>query len=163
VGAPPARLFDPEVLALSRTLLSTLSFAIVLAFALPAAGPAVAEPSFRVIVHPEVKGSQIPRAALSSIFLKQAPKWGDGSRVLPVDQSVRSPIRQSFSNDVLRQGLVEVQVYWQRKMSTGVTPPPVKPTDEEVVAYVASTPGSIGYVSAGAPLPDSVKAVAVTD
>jgi ABC-type phosphate transport system substrate-binding protein len=39
----------------------------------------------------------------------------------------------------------------------------VKPTDEEVVAYVATTPGAIGYVSVAVPLPDSVKTVAVTD
>lgn len=148
---------------MSRALVFTCSVAIVLACALPAAGPAAAEPSYRVIVHPDVQGAKIPRAALSSIFLKKAPKWGDGSPVLPVDQSVRSPIRQSFSNDVLGQGLVEVQVYWQRKMSAGVTPPPVKPTDEEVVAYVASTRGAIGYVSTAVPLPDSVKTVAVTD
>ncbi len=146
---------------MSRALLFACSVAIALVFVLPAA--AAAEPSYRVIVHPDVQGTKIPRAALSSIFLKKAPKWGDGSPVLPVDQSVRSPIRQSFSSDVLGQGLVEVQVYWQRKMSAGVTPPPVKPTDEEVVAYVASTRGAIGYVSAAVPLPDSVKTVAVTD
>jgi ABC-type phosphate transport system substrate-binding protein len=108
-----------------------------------------------------VKGSQIPRAALSSIFLKQAPRWGDGSAVLPVDQSVRSPVRHSFSNDVLQQGLVEVQVYWQRKMASGLTPPPVKTSDEEIVAFVASTPGAIGYVSSSTPLPDSVREVAI--
>ena len=118
---------------------------------------------FRVIVHPQVKGSQIPRAALSSIFLKQAPKWGDGSPVQPIDQSVQSSVRKSFSADILQQGIVAVQVYWQRKMSNGVVPPPVKTSDEEVVAYVASTPGAIGYVSAATPLPDSVKPVEVTN
>ena len=118
---------------------------------------------FRVIVHPQVKGSQIPRAALSSIFLKQAPRWGDGSPVQPIDQSVQSSVRKSFSADILQQGIVAVQVYWQRKMSNGVVPPPVKTSDEEVVAYVASTPGAIGYVSAATPLPDSVKPVEVTN
>ena len=128
------------------------------------ASPSVsADVPFRVIVHPQVKGSQIPRAALSSIFLKQAPRWGDGSPVQPIDQSVQSSVRKSFSADVLQQGIVAVQVYWQRKMSNGVVPPPVKTSDEEVVAYVASTPGAIGYVSAATPLPDSVKPVEVTN
>jgi len=119
--------------------------------------------AYRVIVHPEVKGAQIPRAALGAIFLKHAGKWGDGRVVLPVDQSVRSPVRRSFSSDVLQQGIVEVQVYWQRQMSKGVTPPPVKASDEEVVLFVASTPGAIGYVSAGTPLPDSVKTIEIAD
>jgi ABC-type phosphate transport system substrate-binding protein len=135
---------------------------VVAVFAM--AAPVVsADVSYRVIVHPQVKGSQIPRAALNSIFLKQAPKWGDGQAVQPIDQSVQSAIRQRFSNDVLGQGVVAVQVYWQRRMSTGMMPPPVKTTDEEIVSFVAATPGAIGYVSAATPLPDSVKAIEVTD
>ena len=136
---------------------------VVAALAAGAAQVVSAEAVYRVIVHPQVKGAQIPRAALSSIFLKQAPRWGDGRPVLPVDQSVRSPVRQSFSGDVLQQGMVEVQVYWHRKMAAGVTPPPVKASDEEIVSFVASTPGAIGYVSASTPLPDSVREVAVID
>ena len=118
---------------------------------------------FRMIVNPQVKGSQIPRAVLKSIFLKQALKWGDGRPVAPVDQSVQSPVRRLFTTDVLGQGIVEVQVYWQRKIGAGLVPPPVKTSDEDIVAFVASTPGAIGYVSAGAPLPDSVREVSVVD
>lgn len=129
----------------------------VLATSSPAATP------FRVIVHHEVKGGKISRAALSSIFLKQAPKWGDGSVIAPVDQSVRSEVRRTFSGDVLLQGIAEVQIYWQRRMSSGVTPPPVKITDDDVVAFVGSTPGAIGYVSATTALPDTVKTIELAD
>jgi ABC-type phosphate transport system substrate-binding protein len=152
------------VSALRRAQLPALVALLAVAvLAVGAAEVVSADAPFRVIVHPQVKGTQIPRAALTSIFLKQAPRWGDGSSVLPVDQSVRSPVRRSFSNDVLQQGLVEVQVYWQRKMATGLIPPPVKTSDEEIVSFVASTPGAIGYVSATAPLPDSVKTVEITN
>ena len=120
-----------------------------------------ADLAVRIIVHPQVKGTQIPRAAVAAIFLKQAPRWSDGSPVVPVDQSVKSPVRSAFSNRVLGQPLMDVQIYWQRKMSVGLTPPPVKTSDEEVIAFVASTPGSIGYVSAGAAVPESVKAIEV--
>ena len=140
-----------------------LAVAIVLS-ALATAGPtkgAAAEGAFRVIVHPQVKGSQIPRATLSSIFLKQAAKWGDGSPVQPVDQSMRSRVRQSFAADVLGQPMVEVQIFWSRRVATGVTPPPVKQTDEDVIAFVAATPGAIGYVSTSTLLPESVREVAV--
>jgi ABC-type phosphate transport system substrate-binding protein len=128
-------------------------------FIAPVRAAATAE--FRVIVNPQVKGTQIPKGALSSIFLRQAPHWADGSPVLPVDQSLRSPVRRSFSADILDRGLVEVQMYWAKKMSSGVTPPPVKTSDAEVVAYVASTPGAIGYVSADAAVPASVREIAV--
>jgi len=118
-----------------------VSFLAAVVLAAGAAPVASADAPFRVIVNPQVKGSQIPRAALTSIFLKQAPKWGDGSKVLPVDQSFRSPVRKAFCNDVLQQGLVQMQIYWQRQIASGVTPPPVKTTDEEIVSFVASTPG----------------------
>jgi len=124
---------------------------------------AAADAPYQVVVHPAVKGSQIPRATLSSIFLKQAPRWGDGAPVLPVDQSMRSSIRQSFAADILQKPLVEVQIYWSRSMAKGVTPPPVKQTDEEIIAYVASHPGSIGYVSSAVPLPESVRSIAIID
>jgi ABC-type phosphate transport system substrate-binding protein len=124
---------------------------------------ASAASAFRVIVHPQVKGSEIPRSVLTAIFLKQALKWGDGRPILPVDQSVQSAVRRQFSNDVLKQGLVEVQVYWQRRITAGQVPPPVKTSDEDVVAFVASTPGAIGYVSSGASLPATVREVTVVD
>jgi ABC-type phosphate transport system substrate-binding protein len=139
---------------------------LALAAATLAGGPgrnASAAAPFRVVVHPQVKGSQIPRAVLTAIFLKQALKWGDGSAVVPVDQSVQSTVRRAFSADVLKQGIVEVQVYWQRRITAGQVPPPVKTSDEEVLAFVASTPGAIGYVSAAAALPATVREVTVVD
>jgi ABC-type phosphate transport system substrate-binding protein len=147
-------------LILRRALVSWL---LVSGLAVAVTPSPAADAGFRVIVHHEVKGAKISRSILSSIFLKQAPRWGDGSAILPVDQSVRSDVRRSFSGDVLMQGVAEVQLYWQRKMSAGVTPPPVKTSDEEVVAFVASTPGAIGYVTAAAPLPDSVKTIQLAD
>jgi ABC-type phosphate transport system substrate-binding protein len=134
--------------------------AVLLAAVVPLAG---ADSGYRVIVHPGVKGSQIPRATLSSIFLKQAPRWSDGTPVLPVDQSMRSPVRMSFAAEVLQRPMVEVQIFWSRRMATGVTPPPVKQSDQEIVAFVASTPGSIGYVSSAQPLPETVRQVAIVE
>jgi ABC-type phosphate transport system substrate-binding protein len=120
-----------------------------------------AESPYRIIVNPQVKGAQIPRATLSSIFLKQAPHWADGSPVQPVDQSMRSRIRQSFVADVLQQPMVELQIFWSRRMAAGVMPPPVKQTDEDVIAYVAATPGAIGYVASSTPLPEGVREIAL--
>jgi ABC-type phosphate transport system substrate-binding protein len=142
-----------------------LLLAVLVAAALAARpGPDVsAAAAFRVIVHSQVKGNEIPRAVLSAIFLKQALKWGDGRPVVPVDQSVQSSVRRLFSNEVLRQGIVEVQVYWQRKITAGLVPPPVKTSDEDIVSFVASTPGAIGYVSSSMTLPDTVREVTVVD
>lgn len=133
--------------------------AIISLSAAPAA--LTADLAVRIIVHPQVKGTQIPRSTVTAIFLKQAPRWTDGTPVVPVDQSVKSPVRSVFSNRVLGQALMDVQIYWQRKMSAGLTPPPVKTSDEDVIAFVGTTPGSIGYVSTAAAVPDSVRVLEV--
>jgi ABC-type phosphate transport system substrate-binding protein len=122
-----------------------------------------ADTGVRVIVNPQVKGSQMTRTALTQIYLKQAAKWGDGSPAQPVDQSVKSPVRSAFSNRLLGRPVMDVQIYWQRRMSDGVIPPPVRTTDEDVVSFVAQTPGAIGYVSETTTLPDTVKAVEIAN
>jgi ABC-type phosphate transport system substrate-binding protein len=137
-------------------------YAVVLLLTAARLGAALDAP-VKVVAHPQVKGTQIPRAALAAVFLKQAPRWSDGSPVLPVDQSVKSPVRGVFTNRVLGRPLLDVQIYWQKKMSAGVTPPPVKTSDEDVLGYVASNPGAIGYVSANITVPEGVKALEVTD
>lgn len=142
---------------------AVLAVAFVAVLAAGAITVVSAEARFRVIVNPQVKGGQIPRASLSSIFLKRGARWGDGVEARPVDQSLRSPLRVAFSSDVHMQGLMEIQVYWQREIAKGHVPPPVKTSDEEVVEYVASTPGAIGYVSTAAALPGTVREVAVID
>jgi ABC-type phosphate transport system substrate-binding protein len=149
-----------EVLTLRRVLSSVV---LIAALALSAAPSPASNAAFRVIVHHDVKGARIARSTLSSIFLKQVPRWGDGTPIFPIDQSVRSDVRRTFSGEVLNQGVAEVQLYWQRKMSTGLVPPPVKTSDEDVVTYVSSTPGAIGYVSAAVAIPESVKTVELAD
>ena len=142
------------------TAILALSVVVTVAGESPAAA---ADSTFQVIVHAEMQGKQIPRTVLSSIFLKEAVRWGDGRRVAPVDQSFRSPVRAEFSELVLHKSTDGVQVLWNRKLAKGVMPPAVKSSDEEVVAYVAETEGAIGYVSLAAALPPTVKVLTIVD
>jgi ABC-type phosphate transport system substrate-binding protein len=121
------------------------------------------EPEFRLIVNPDVQGGQVPREALSSIFLRKSLRWANGAPIQPVDQSLRSPVRAAFSLDVHQLSIVEIQILWQRRMASGLVPPPVKASDAEVVAFVAETSGSIGYVSRGAVVPPTARTLAVSD
>lgn len=118
---------------------------------------------YRVVVHSQVKGNQIARAALATIFMGQAKSWGDGTVVLPVDQSFKADVRGAFTRRLLGKSLLEVQVYWQRQIRDGHTPPPVKASDDDVLAFVAANRGAIGYVSPTVTLPAGVKAIDVTD
>ncbi len=115
---------------------------------------------FQVIVHPSSTAAEMERAEVARFFLRQSLKWSDGQAVLPVDQSARSVVRDAFSKGVLKQPLPAVETYWQRQIASGrAVPPPVKTSDAEVLAYVASTPGAIGYVVGGMNLTPGVKLV----
>lgn len=132
---------------------------VLLGVFLGLAGTAAAD-DFQVIVHASSSASDLERAEVARFFLRQSLKWSDGHPVLPVDQSARSPIRDAFSRGVLKQPLPAVETYWQRQIASGrAVPPPVKTSDAEVLAYVASTPGAIGYVVGGMNLTPGVKLV----
>jgi ABC-type phosphate transport system substrate-binding protein len=111
-----------------------------------------------------VNGSRpttLTRRQVADFFLKRASSWPDGASVAPIDLSVASPTREAFSRKVLGQPTEAIVHYWQQQMYSGrLTPPLVKPEDG-VLAIVKSTPGGIGYVAEGTPLPDGVKAVSL--
>lgn len=138
--------------------------ALISLLILPLVTPLLAaQDRFVVVVNESVQGTQMHRNTLSAIFLRQAPNWSDGTAVVPVDQSTRNPVRSWFASDVLGQPLAAVQIYWQRRMSSGVTPPPVKASDEEVLEYVANNPGAIGYVAESTVLPAGVKTIKIIE
>jgi ABC-type phosphate transport system substrate-binding protein len=136
----------------------------VLALSLPAAVDAQ-EAAFKVVVQESLPGASIKRSMVADIFLKKTTRWGDGYPISPVDQSTAAPVRIAFSQQVVGKPVAGVQIYWMRQMSSpgGATPPPVKPSDAEVIAFVESRKGAIGYVSEAAPLPPTLKALELTE
>ena len=135
-----------------------------LALALSSAAVSGAAQDYRVIVNAANPGSQIKRDVLAMIYLKGRARWADGKPVAAVDQSARSPVRATFTEQALGQDVQAVQNQWIRSIQVGQgTPPPVKSTDEDVVAFVKSNPNAIGYVSADTPLDGAVKALKVVE
>ncbi|MGE0455025.1 MAG: substrate-binding domain-containing protein [Vicinamibacteria bacterium] len=138
--------------------------AAVLALALaaaPAFGAAAAQSAYRVIVNPANPASGLSKAELARIFMKKVTSWPDGRSVAVVDQERNSPARQAFSNDVHQKDADGVAAHWQVVVFSGRdVPPKILRSDEDVIAFVRSNPGAIGYVSPGAPL-DGVRAVTV--
>jgi len=134
-------------------------FLILLASSHAAADRAV---PFKVIAHVSVKGTTMSRETIAAIFLGKVEKWGDGTKILPIDLSATAPVRSSFSEAMLGMPTIAVRRYWEeRLMKGGGRPPMVKASEEEMVAAVAATAGSIGYVSEEVVLPDTVKVLTV--
>ena len=134
--------------------------AFALASSLAIVPSAAAEP-FTVIVNARVQGRSITKETLAQIFLGRIARWGDGRPITAVDLSATSAVRASFSQAVLGLTVVNVRGYWLREISAGRWPPKTRSSDDEVIAFVAASPGGIGYVSGAAALPSTVKAVVV--
>lgn len=144
----------------SRRRTATLGVLVIAGTVLHSASEA--SDDFRVIVEASNPASSLAPRELRLIFLKKTLRWPDGTEVLPVDLSMRSPVRWTFSREILR--LPSVQSYWVSEMEAGRSkPPPVKTSDLEVIEFVAAQPGSIGYVSTASELPKSVKILRIVE
>jgi len=142
------------------TYTALLAFALAMLVVLVAgAAPA----PFVVVVNPENPQTALERRFLADAFLKKATRWPSGAAIRPVDQKAQAPVREAFSASVLRRSVAAVKSYWQQMIFAGrETPPPELEGDEEVIRYVAKTPGAVGYVSGAATLAGT-RAVSVTD
>jgi ABC-type phosphate transport system substrate-binding protein len=141
------------------------SFYPLLAFVLALAAPSPAqEGGFKVVVNAANPATSMSPAALSDLFLKKTTSWPHGVPALAVDQSAASGVRDLFSRKVHARGVDAVQNYWQQRIFSGRgTPPPVKLSDAEVLEFVKSRPGAVGYVSNAAALVDGVKALKLAE
>ena len=129
------------------------------------AGTALAAPaqaaSYKLIVNNSVPVSSLSKKAVSDLFLKKTIKWENGTAVMPVDQLDSSNAREGFSKDVHGKPAAAVKSYWNQQIFSGRDVPPVeKKSDAEVLSFVRSTPGAIGYVSEAASV-DGVRVVTV--
>ncbi len=105
---------------------------------------------YQVIVHPDNPADSLASTEVAAYLLKKKGAWPDGVAVEPVDLADGSSVREALSLDVHNRSTSKIVVYWQRQIFSGrEVPPPKLATDADVVAYVASHPGAIGYVSPG--------------
>jgi len=118
---------------------------------------------FRVIVHADNPTASATRTDVSRLMLKKSIDWEDGTDAYPVDLDPSAPLREIFSQVIHGRSTQLILKFWQRQVFSGrVVPPPMVTSDEEVVAYVRSHPGAIGYVSPGFRL-EGVRELTVID
>lgn len=133
------------------------------AFLLAGVCPAQDASAFKVVVNSSSSVSSLTKARASQLFLKKVTRWDNGGKILPVDQLKSSPARQAFSQEIHDKDVRAIESYWQTQIFAGrATPPPELASDAEILDYVKSRAGAIGYVSQGATLGDGVKVVNIT-
>ena len=122
-----------------------------------------AQPQYLVIANADNPATSISKSQVSKLMLKKISKWDDGRRADPVDQAVRREVREAFTKDIHGRSVSSIKNYWQRQVFSGKGVPPLEVgTDSEVVDFVRTHPGGIGYVSGSARV-DGVKVLTVTE
>jgi len=101
-----------------------------------------------IIANSGVKATQVSKSDLADIFTGASNNFGDGSHAVPAtlkDGAVHEEFLKRFigKKDLLFRGDWRVLVF-----SGKATMPKSFGTDEEMIGYIASVPGAIGYVSA---------------
>jgi ABC-type phosphate transport system substrate-binding protein len=144
-----------RVLALPAAAVAALA-----AHALPAGAQ---EGAYVVIVNEANPVSSMPRQQLADIFMKRLVEWpNDGGVAHPVDQPAVAAVRDAFSRGVHGKPAAAVASWWGQQVFSGrATPPPQRPNDRGVLAFVRGDAAAVGYVTAGTVPPD-VKVLRVT-
>ena len=102
----------------------------------------------KIIVNQANPTTSLSKARVSELFLRKTTTWDDGQPVLPVEQMDASPLRETFSREVLGMSASAAQ----QAASHRGDPPVSVASDREVLAYVRLKPGAIGYISASTPI-----------
>jgi ABC-type phosphate transport system substrate-binding protein len=98
-----------------------------------------------VIAHPSI-GDGATEKDIKKVFLGKKADLA-GVAVTPADQKEGSPLRKAFYESVIGQTEEEVKAYRTEMVFTGKGTPPREVVDDAAMkAYVAATPGAIGYI-----------------
>lgn len=120
--------------------------------------------SFKIVVNESNSTESMSKQDLSKCFLKQRKTWATGDPIIPVDQAVNSETRKAFSQEIHDRDVRSIKSFWQRQIFSGRDVPPTeKSTDEEVLVFVQSNSGAIGYVSVDVEVGAGVKVLKIAE
>ena len=141
---------------------NTSFFSLILTIGVLSSPLAAAAQDFTVIVNAANPVASMQKTEVAKLFLKKTTAWESGQAVSPVELPAAAKAREAFAHSVLNKSIAQVKSYWQQQIFSGRdVPPPEKQTENDVVAFVRSNPGAIGYVSKGMDIGRGVKALSV--
>lgn len=100
-----------------------------------------------VIVNARSGVAVMSRNEVVNIFFGRNRQFFTGQEAQPVDLHDTHPARARFYALLVGKDLADVNAYWSRQMFTGRMQPPVRVgSADEVVKWVSTNPGGIGFV-----------------
>ena len=114
-----------------------------------------------VVANYSVQVSEIKDADLRAIFTGEKTRFADGSHAVPVILK-GGPVNEVFLQKHLGQSPGDFRAQWRKAVFTGQgAMPKAFDSESDLINYVASTPGALGYVSRISPH-DDVKALSTS-
>lgn len=109
-----------------------------------------AQAPLAVIVQTGSPVKQLTKGEVLNLFLGRQKHLAEGVPALPVDQVSPESIWAGFYRLLVNKELSQINTYWARLHFSGQSRPPRRfQSSEEVINFVASHPGAIGYVEEG--------------
>ena len=100
-----------------------------------------------VVVNARCGVAAMTRNEVVNVFFGRNRQFFNGVEAQPVDMPDGHPDRARFYRALVGKEVSEVNAYWSRQVFSGRMQPPSKvTTTEDVVKWVTSHPGGIGFV-----------------
>lgn len=108
---------------------------------------AVVHAELAVVVNARCGVAAMTRNEVINIFFGRNRQFFNGVEVQPVDLVDGHPDRARFYTSLVGKDLSEVNAYWSRQVFSGrMQPPPKVGSPEEVLKWVVSHSGGIGFI-----------------
>jgi hypothetical protein len=90
---------------------------------------------------------KLSRDEVINIFLGRFRQLPSGLSALPIDLPATQAERATFYRLLVNKELADINAYWARLVFSGRTIPPRQAKSiEEVIDFVSTTPGAVGYL-----------------
>ena len=100
-----------------------------------------------VVVNVRSGVAAMTRNEIINIFFGRTRQFFNGIEAQPVDLAGAHPDRVRFYQALVGKELSEVNAYWSRQLFSGGAQQPVRVgSSEEVIKWVTSHPGGIGFI-----------------
>ena len=100
-----------------------------------------------VVVNARLGVAAMTRNEVINIFFGRYRQFFNGAEAEPVDLVDGNPDRARFYAALVGKDISEVNAYWSRQLFSGRMQPPTKvASQEDVLKWVATHPGGIGFI-----------------